>query len=153
MQFLGQRMDLPSDFGVQMQLRVLGMKVMVRFGLLESRLAVLADHHEGRQEDRLQRHHQGQRRPGTFFQHKHPHREQHRMNPDELHRPRERGDPVGDAQLKILVPFPGLLQHGGVMPLGPLKQLARYQLWFMPAELMARTSHCTHFLSAAVAAG
>jgi hypothetical protein len=37
---------------------------MVGFGLLKSCLTVLADHHEGRQEDRLKRNHQSQRGHG-----------------------------------------------------------------------------------------
>ncbi len=44
-------MDLASEFGVGLQLQLLGFEVMVGPGLLESRLTVLADHHEGRQED------------------------------------------------------------------------------------------------------
>ena len=57
MRFLCERVDLASDLGVGLQLQFLGLEVMVGLGLLESRLRVLADHHEGREEYRLKRHH------------------------------------------------------------------------------------------------
>src|SRR6516162_3873393 len=66
-QFLCQHVNLAREFGVRLQLQFLGMEVVVGLGLLESGLTVLADHHEGRQENRLERYHQGQRRPGVFF--------------------------------------------------------------------------------------
>ena len=51
---LGQVVDLPSDLRVEVQLLLLCNEVMVGLCLLERRLAVLTDHHEGRQEDGLQ---------------------------------------------------------------------------------------------------
>src|SRR5271154_2701867 len=52
-QFLGEDMDLAGQLGVGFELEFLSFKVVVGLGLLEGRLAVLADHDEGRQEDRL----------------------------------------------------------------------------------------------------
>jgi hypothetical protein len=45
---------------------------MIRLGLLEGRLPVLADHDEGGQEDRFQRHGQRQRRPRLGLDEQHP---------------------------------------------------------------------------------
>ena len=90
---------------------------MVGLGLLKSRLAILADHHEGRQENRLQRHHQGQRRPGVFLQDQHPHGKQGRMNPDEVHGSGKRRYPVGKAQLKIRTSYLGLADDGRMVDL------------------------------------
>jgi hypothetical protein len=50
-QFLGEGVDL----GVQLQLCSLFLEVVVSLRLLEGGLAILADHHECRQEDRLKR--------------------------------------------------------------------------------------------------
>jgi hypothetical protein len=72
MQFLCEQVDLASQLSVGLQLQLLGFEVVVGPGLLESRLTVLADHHESRQEDRLERHHQRQRRPGVALQDDHP---------------------------------------------------------------------------------
>ena len=49
----GEGMDLAGDLGVGPQLDLLLDEVVVGFGLLEDRCAVLADHDEGREEDRL----------------------------------------------------------------------------------------------------
>jgi hypothetical protein len=53
MQFLCEDVDLAGQLGVGLELQFLGFEVVVGFRLLKGRLAVLADHHEGRQEDRL----------------------------------------------------------------------------------------------------
>jgi hypothetical protein len=74
-QFCCQNMNLASQLGVGLQLELLCPEVMVRLGLLEGRLAILADHHERGQEDRLERHHQRQCRPRTALQEQHPHSE------------------------------------------------------------------------------
>jgi hypothetical protein len=50
---------------------------MIRLGLLEGRLPVLADHDEGGQEDRFQRHGQRQRRPRLGLDEQHPDGEYH----------------------------------------------------------------------------
>jgi hypothetical protein len=50
----GEVMDGPRQLGVGLELLVPRFEVVVCLGLLEHRLAVLADHHERRQEDRLQ---------------------------------------------------------------------------------------------------
>src|ERR1700738_2705989 len=71
-QFLCEHMNLASELVVRLQLQFLGLEVMVGPGLLESRLTVLADHHERRQENRLKRQHQGQRWPRASFQEQHP---------------------------------------------------------------------------------
>jgi hypothetical protein len=53
MQFLCEDMDLAGQLGVGFELEFLSYKVVVGFGLLEGRLAILADHDERRQEDRF----------------------------------------------------------------------------------------------------
>ncbi len=53
MQFLCEDMDLAGQLGVGFELEFLSFKVVVGFGLLEGRLAILADHDERRQEDRF----------------------------------------------------------------------------------------------------
>jgi hypothetical protein len=74
---------------------------VIRLGLLECRLPVLADHDERGQEDRFQRHDQRQRRPRTLLDEQHPDSEQRDVQVDEIHRPGETGDPIGDPQLKV----------------------------------------------------
>ena len=54
-QFGGERVDLPSQLGVGLELQFLRGEVKIRLGLLERRLPVLADHDERGQEDRLKR--------------------------------------------------------------------------------------------------
>jgi len=56
------------------------------------------------QEDRLQRHDQRQRRPRAFLDEQHPDREQRDVQIDEVHRPRETGDPVRHPQLNVRGP-------------------------------------------------
>jgi hypothetical protein len=74
---------------------------MIRLGLLEGRLPVLADHDERGQEDRFQRHGQRQRRPRLGLDEQHPDGEYHDVEIDELHQSGEPGDPVRDPQLKV----------------------------------------------------
>jgi NAD(P)-dependent dehydrogenase (short-subunit alcohol dehydrogenase family) len=45
--FGGQSVDLPRDVGVGLQLQLLLLEVVIRLGLLEGRLPILADHDEG----------------------------------------------------------------------------------------------------------
>src|ERR1700757_1724987 len=75
-QFLCEHVNLTSELGVGLQLQFLSLEVMVGLGLLESRLTILSDHHEGRQEDRLHRHHQGQSRPRAALEQQYPDAEQ-----------------------------------------------------------------------------
>jgi len=89
---------------------------MIRLGLLERRLPVLSDHDERGQEDRFQRHDQRQRRPRLGLDEQHPDREQRDVQVDEPHRPRERGDPISDPQLKVGGPLRLLLQDDRVLP-------------------------------------
>src|SRR6185312_9587907 len=65
-QFFGEGMDLAGDVVVGLQLQFPGLEVVVGFGLLERRLAVLADRHEGGQENRLQRDDEGYCGPRAF---------------------------------------------------------------------------------------
>jgi hypothetical protein len=53
--------------------------------LLEGGLAVLTDHHEGRQEDCLKRDDQCQRRPGAPLEYQHPEGEHGDVHVDEKH--------------------------------------------------------------------
>src|SRR5262249_46370652 len=62
-------------------------------------------HDEGGQEDRFEGHDQREGRPRAAFDEQHPHREQHGVEVDELHRPGERGDLVRDAQLEVAGPL------------------------------------------------
>jgi hypothetical protein len=114
---------------------------MIGPGLLECRLPVLADHHERRKENRFERHHQSQRRPGASFEQNHPHTEQHRVKPDEVHRTGERSDPIRQAELKIRASPFSLVQYGGVMNLSTSQQAARNQLGVMPMGF----GPCRHF--------
>ena len=125
---------------------------MVGPGLLECRLAVLADHHEGGKENRLQRYHQRQRRPGASFQHNHPDAEQRRMNPDEVHRAGERRYPIRQAELKIRTSPFGLVQHGGVMNLSTSQEPARNELRGMPMAF-GLCRHVEPFLSMPIGRG
>ena len=74
---------------------------MVGLRLLEGGLAVLADHHERRQEDGLERHDEGQLRPWVRLDEEHPQHEHHGVDVDEPHRTGEGGDGIGDAQLRV----------------------------------------------------
>jgi hypothetical protein len=67
--------------------------------------AVLADHHERRQEDRLERDGERQRRPRVLLERHHPHRKHPDMDVHEHHRAREGRDLVGDPVLHVLGPF------------------------------------------------
>jgi hypothetical protein len=96
--------DLAGQLCVGLELQFLLVEVVIRLGLLERRLPVLADHHERGQEDRFQRHDQRQRRPRAFLEKQHPDREQRDVQIDEVHRPRETGDPVRDPQLNVRGP-------------------------------------------------
>jgi len=93
--------DGPGEVGVQLELLLLLDEVVVGLLLGELRLAVLPDHHEGRQEDRLERHDKGEGRPWALLEHEHPHAERERMDVDERHRSGELRDRVSDAQLHV----------------------------------------------------
>ena len=80
-----QCVDLTGELGVQLKLLFLGREVMVRLGVLELGLAVLPDHDERRQEDRLERHDEGELRPRVGFDEQHPAGEGHGMDVDERH--------------------------------------------------------------------
>src|SRR6266567_7201352 len=71
----GELVDGPRDVGVRVQLLLGRLEVMVRLGLLEGRLAVLADHHEGGQEDGFQGNDEREWWPGGGFDEQHPARE------------------------------------------------------------------------------
>ena len=96
-----QRVDRTGELGVRPQLLCLGREVVVGLGALELRLAVLADHDERRQEDRLERDDQGQPRPRVGFDEQHPAREGDGMDVHERHRAGEARDRVGDAELDV----------------------------------------------------
>jgi len=59
--------DLLGELGVDVQLTVLFVEVVVRLLLGVLALAVLTDHHERRQEDGFQRHDEGQGRPRALL--------------------------------------------------------------------------------------
>src|SRR6478752_4882581 len=98
----GELVDGPRDVGVRVQLLLGRLEVMVRLGLLERRLAVLADHHERGQEDGFQRNDERERRPGAGFDEEHPGREPENVEVHEVHRAGERRDLVRDMQLELL---------------------------------------------------
>src|ERR1700732_2673580 len=115
MQLRCEQMDLTCEFGVGLQFQLLGLEVMVCLCLLESRLPILTDHHERRKEDCLERHDQRQRWPRAFLQNQHPDSEHRRVNPDEVHRPRECRDSIGQPHLETLASFLCLVQYGRMM--------------------------------------
>jgi len=53
-QFGGEPVDLAGQLGVGLELQFLCLEVVICLRLLERGLPILADHHEGRQEDRLE---------------------------------------------------------------------------------------------------
>src|SRR2546423_5748192 len=106
----GELMDGPRDVGVRVELLLGRFEVMVRLGLLERRLAVLADHHEGGQEDRFQRNDERECRPGAGLDEQHPGRESEDVEVHEVHRAGERRDLVRDMQLELLRPLLLLLE-------------------------------------------
>ena len=96
-----RRGDSCRQLGVGLELRLLFSEVVIGLRLLEGGLAVLPDHHERRQEDRLERDHQRQRWPWAALEREHPDREQDSVDVDELHRAGKRSDLVGDAELGV----------------------------------------------------
>src|ERR1700752_1445956 len=85
-QFLCKAMDFAGQLGVGLQFQFRLLEVVIGFGLLEGGPPILADHHEGRQENRLKRHHEGQGWPRALLQNKHPDGKQRGVNEDEAHR-------------------------------------------------------------------
>jgi hypothetical protein len=75
-ELLSQVVDHPGQPGVLDEEGVEVAVIVVGLCLLKSRLPVLSDHDEGRQEDRLQRDDERQRRLGTHLEREHPHGEQ-----------------------------------------------------------------------------
>jgi hypothetical protein len=61
------------------------MEVVVGLGLLERRLPVLPDEHEGREHDGLEGDRQCQGGPRALLEQDHPEREDHDMQVDERH--------------------------------------------------------------------
>ena len=96
----GERVDLAGQLGVRLQLELRLHEVVVGLGLLEGGLTVLTDHHERRQEDRLQRHDQAQRRPRALLEREHLQREDGGVQVDEGHGPGEGRDLVRDLELE-----------------------------------------------------
>jgi hypothetical protein len=107
----GELVDGPCDVGVRVELLLRRFEVVICLGLLERRLAVLADHHEGRQEDGFQRHDEGERGPGALLEDEHPQREEDDVQIDEVHGAGERRDLVGDPQLECLRALRLLLEN------------------------------------------
>jgi hypothetical protein len=95
--------------------RLIAQRVMVGLVLLEGGLPVLSDHHERRQEDGLERDHQGQGRPWALLEQEHPDREDRDVDVDEQHRSRIPGDVVGDGPLKLLRLLVKILCNGGMV--------------------------------------
>src|SRR6266702_3802454 len=110
----GQLVDQPGYLGGVGQFVLNNYEVVIGFDLGEGSLPVLADHHEGRQEDRLERDDESQRRPRALLQPDHPGREHDGMQVEEVHRPRERRDGVGNPQLAVLPAPPQLGRHNGM---------------------------------------
>ena len=115
MHVLGELVDEPREPRVLLEQGVDALVVGVGLDLLEGGLAVLADHHEGRQEDGLERDDQRQCWPRALLEHQHPQREQHGVEVDEVHRARERGDLVGDAKLGVAGPLLPLGDDSGMV--------------------------------------
>jgi hypothetical protein len=114
--------------------QLLSPKVVVCLGLLECRLSVLTDHHERRKENRLERHDEGQHGPRAFLQEQHPDGEYRCMNPDEVHRPRERGDSIRQTQLEIPASSLRLFHHDWMVVCLAAQELAGDQLWDAPGS-------------------
>src|SRR5215472_7815948 len=100
-QFGGQPLDFLRQLRVGFEFQLHIVELMVRLGLLERRLPVLADEHERGKEDRFQGHRECQGRPRPRFDEQHPDGEQNHVDVDEFHGPGESGDPIGDPQLDI----------------------------------------------------
>ena len=103
------------------QVLCLGREVVVGLRSLELRLAVLADHDERRQEDRLERDDQGQPRPRIGFDEQHPARERGGMDVHERHGAGEPRDRVRDTELDVGCSPSGVLrrrQDGGGVGVG-----------------------------------
>jgi hypothetical protein len=83
-------------------------KVVISFRLYKRGLAVLTDHDERRQEDRLERYDERQELKrvavGAEESRRDPEREDPAVHPHEGHRARESRDLVGQAQLPVLSP-------------------------------------------------
>jgi len=79
-----------SEIGVQLQVRLGGMKIVVGLCLLEGSLTVLSDHDECGEKDRLQRNEKGQKLEGVAIEPeksgRDPHHEDCEMDPDKGHR-------------------------------------------------------------------
>jgi hypothetical protein len=56
------------------------------------------------------------------------------MKPDEVHRPRERGDSIGQTHLEIPAPSLGLFHHDWMVDYLATQELARDQLWHAPGS-------------------
>ena len=97
-----QRANRTRELGVRPQLLSLGREVMVGLGAVKLCLAVLADHDERRQEDRLERDDEGQPRPWIRFDEEHPAGEGDDVDVHKRHGARERSDRIGDAKLHVL---------------------------------------------------
>ena len=91
----GEHVHRAGQLGVALQLELLLDEVVIGLRLLEHGLPVLADHDERRQEDRFERHHQGELRPRVRLDEQHPGGERDRMDVDERHRAGEARDRVG----------------------------------------------------------
>jgi hypothetical protein len=86
--------------------------------------SVLADHHERRQEDRLQGDDHRQQAVGVLLgSQADPAGEPQHVEVDEPHRPRERGDAVRNSILDALGPLPSVLDESGVLLVEPPEAL------------------------------
>jgi hypothetical protein len=110
----GQLVDEPGQVRIDMQFLLARHEVVVGLGLLKDGLPVLTDHHERRQEYRLQRDDECQRGPWALFKDEHPHSERHRMEVHEPHRAGEGRNRVRNTQLDIGRPLLSLTQNGRV---------------------------------------
>jgi len=142
MQFHCEHMDLTRQLGIGLQFQLLRLKIMVCLSLLELRLPVLSDHHERRKEDCLERHDEGQRGPRAFLQEQHPDGEYRCVKPDEVHRPGERGDSIGQPRLEIPVSSFGLLDHHWMVGALAAQELTWDQLRVAPGRNSVVIGHC-----------
>jgi hypothetical protein len=124
-QFGGERVNLAGQLRVGFELQLLFLEVVVGFGLLECRLPVLADHDKRGEEDRFQRDDQRQHRPWLGLDEEHPNGEEADVKVNEVHRPREGGDSVGDPQLNVLATLRLLCQDNRVVAGFPRVRRAR----------------------------
>lgn len=101
MQVVRHGVNGTGELGVGAELMDLGDEVVVCLGALELRRPILADQHERRQKDGLERDDECQLRPGVSLGEEHPRGKGGGVQVDERHRTGERRGPISHPQLHV----------------------------------------------------